>query len=387
MNIARIISPIITVLALVSSAPAHEPVTRARSAIRIPDPPGSVTLKCDFHIHTVFSDGLVWPSVRVEEAWREGLDAIAITDHIEYQSHKADVSTNHNRSYDIAKPAGTDLEIMVIKGSEITRKMPPGHFNAIFLTNSATLIPTNWFDAVKAARDQGAFIFWNHPGWEAQITNNQVIWHPEHTRLLENGMLHGIEVVNGREYYPEAHRWAIEKKLAMISNSDIHSALNLDYQVAAGDHRPLTLVFAKARTPAALKDALFARRTAVYSGEQLIGDEKFLRSIFEKSIRLNKTKVGVKGKQRAVIQITNDSDVDYRLERAGELKELDLPKKLTLAAGKTVLLEVRGATTTTKGTHKLQLPFVVKNLLIGPDQPMPVTIPLQVDFSLPSPVK
>ena len=51
----------------------------------IPDIPGYQTLICDFHMHTVFSDGRVWPTVRVDEAWREGLDAIAITDHLEYQ--------------------------------------------------------------------------------------------------------------------------------------------------------------------------------------------------------------------------------------------------------------------------------------------------------------
>ena len=62
---------------------AYEPVTRARTPVNLPDIPGYVTLKCDFHIHTVFSDGLVWPTVRVEEAWRQGLDGIAMTDHLE----------------------------------------------------------------------------------------------------------------------------------------------------------------------------------------------------------------------------------------------------------------------------------------------------------------
>ena len=28
-------------------------------------------------MHTVFSDGTVWPTVRVTEAWEEGLDAMA----------------------------------------------------------------------------------------------------------------------------------------------------------------------------------------------------------------------------------------------------------------------------------------------------------------------
>src|SRR5687767_1637405 len=100
---------------------AHEPITRARTVVNLPDVPGYMTLKCDFHIHTVFSDGYVWPTVRAEEAWREGLDAIAITDHIEYQPHKADVHTNHNRSYQIARKTGDDLDVVVIKGSEITQ--------------------------------------------------------------------------------------------------------------------------------------------------------------------------------------------------------------------------------------------------------------------------
>ena len=51
---------------------------QVRNEIRVPDPEGYRTLKCDFHIHTVFSDGLVWPTVRVDEAYREGLDAIAL---------------------------------------------------------------------------------------------------------------------------------------------------------------------------------------------------------------------------------------------------------------------------------------------------------------------
>ena len=48
-------------------------------------------ISTDLHIHTVFSDGVVWPSVRVEEAYREGIELIAITDHLEYQPHKEDI--------------------------------------------------------------------------------------------------------------------------------------------------------------------------------------------------------------------------------------------------------------------------------------------------------
>ena len=71
-----------------------------------PDIPGFKTLKCDFHMHTVFSDGNVWPTVRVDEAVREGLDVIAITDHIEYQPHRLDVPTNHHRPFEGLRVSG-----------------------------------------------------------------------------------------------------------------------------------------------------------------------------------------------------------------------------------------------------------------------------------------
>ena len=49
---------------------------------------GSHWVSTDLHIHTVFSDGAVWPSIRVEEARKEGLDLIAMTEHLEYQPHQ-----------------------------------------------------------------------------------------------------------------------------------------------------------------------------------------------------------------------------------------------------------------------------------------------------------
>ncbi len=259
--------------------------------------------------------------------------------------------------------------------------MPPGHLNAIFLTNSESLAVSGWHDALAAANSQGAFIFWNHPGWESQTTNGLVLWYPEHTELLNAGMLHGIEVVNGRDYYPEAHRWAIEKKLAMLSNSDIHTGLNLEYHVHDGDHRPITLVFAAERNKAALKQALFARQTAVYSGNRLIGDEKFLRPIFNGSIEVRNAALKLKKGQRVQVQIHNRSDLDYVLERAGEAPECSFPKQITLPAQKTVLMAVTARTGIQSGQKKVSLPFRVTNLLVGPDEPLSATIDLEVNFN------
>ena len=50
----------------------HAPAQRKLNDL--PTLPGYITLKGDFHIHTVFSDGEVWPTFRVDEAAREGID-------------------------------------------------------------------------------------------------------------------------------------------------------------------------------------------------------------------------------------------------------------------------------------------------------------------------
>lgn len=354
---------------------------RYRTPVRIPDIPGYLTLKCDFHIHTVFSDGKVWPDVRSEEAWREGLDAIAITDHIEYQPHKADLPTKHNRSYEIAKPAGDNLQVIVIRGSEITRSMPPGHLNAIFIKDATKLDTKQWRDAVKAAQQQGAFIFWNHPGWTGQQPDGVARWYDEHTELLEQGALKGIEVVNSRDYYPEAHRWCLEKKLTMLSNSDIHAPLNLDYDVHEGDHRPLTLVFARERTAEAIREALFNRRTAVYSGELLVGEERFLRPILERSLVVIPPAGRIKGKGRVYAQLRNESEVPLKLKAVGKkVPGVTFPGEVTVPGLKIVLLEIRGTGTLREGEQTLQLPYEVTNWLVAPGQGLKVELPLTVRF-------
>ena len=56
-------------------------------ALSYPNIPGYLSLKADLHQHTVFSDGAVWPGIRVQESLRENLDAISLTEHLEYQPH------------------------------------------------------------------------------------------------------------------------------------------------------------------------------------------------------------------------------------------------------------------------------------------------------------
>ncbi|MGC8887576.1 MAG: hypothetical protein ACP5MG_10505 [Verrucomicrobiia bacterium] len=261
IRITRFILFILFVITCSSYLAVAQRVIRARSEIPFPDIPGYITLKCDFHSHTVFSDGLVWPTIRIEEAWREGLDAIAISDHIEYLPHTNDMIIKHGRSYQLTTNLAGSLDILIIPAAEITRGEPPGHWNALFVTNINALVQTNYFDAVSNAFAQGAFIFWNHPGWKQPDWKS--VWYKEQETVYRRGHLAGIEIVNGDTYDPIAHRWCIEKNLTIIGNTDIHNPIGMDYETGGGNHRPMTLVFATQRTLNGIREALFERRTAV----------------------------------------------------------------------------------------------------------------------------
>ena len=352
--------------------------TAVRTEIRIPDIPGYRTLKCDFHMHTVFSDGNVWPPIRAQEAWLDGLDAFAITDHIEYQPHAEDIPTNFNRSYELARPYAQAVELTIIRGAEITRDEPPGHLNALFLEDVNPLEKADYRDAVKAAVDQGGFVFWNHPGWKQP--DRKSVWYETQEELYRQGRLHGAEVVNGSTYYPRVHQWCLDKKLTMLGNSDIHNPVEMNYNPETGAHRPLTLVFAKDHSAESIKQALFSRRTAIYWENTLIGESAYLEPIFQRSVVIRNPELTLNGTRTSYLRITNTSDVSYELSADGSVPNVSLPGTVTLHAGKTVIIGIRAEAKDLTGRRRIRLPYRVKNLLVAPGQGLPVTLDLQVRF-------
>ena len=157
-----------------------------------PDLDNYRTLLTDFHQHTVFSDGTVWPTIRVEEAIRDGLDAISLTEHLEYQPYKKDIpNPDRNRSYVVAsrfaenKNKNIENDLIVINGQEITRSMPPGHINAIFIDNANELLhPEDSLRGILEANKQGAFLFLNHPN-HLWVTYNILLQQFDHSHNIQ----------------------------------------------------------------------------------------------------------------------------------------------------------------------------------------------------------
>jgi predicted metal-dependent phosphoesterase TrpH len=344
---------------------------QSRKIIHIPDIPGYKTFKCDFHMHTVFSDGTVWPTVRVEEAWRDGLDAVSITDHIEYRPHSKDIVSDHNRSYEIAEPLAENLDILLIRGAEITRSMPPGHLNCLFIKNANLLERENVMDAIREARDQGAFILWNHPGWKAQQPDT-TLWWDEHTQLLKNDLLHGIEVFNEKEYYPEAIDWAVQKKLTMFSNSDVHSPVSMLYDPEKFT-RPLTLVFSRSRTKGGIREALFSRRTIAFFNNTLAGPADLMEALFFASVKIHTHRGTLKNGVTKYISIENNSDIEFHLELVQPGIGFDVVNDPVLQSHRITPIELRGNSEQVESQSELKIYYKVKNALVSSDENLIVT--------------
>lgn len=255
-----------------------------------PDIEGYKTLKTDLHIHTVFSDGDVWPNIRVQEALRENLDAISLTEHLEYQPHLDDIPhPDRNRSYAIAMQEAKDHDLLIVHGSEITRSAPIGHNNAVFITDANKLMAEDGTVPFKEAKKQGAFVFWNHPAWHAQNPDGNPILSDFQKDRIKNGELHGIEVINSVDYAEESLALALEQNLTIMGTSDIHGLIDWDF-TEKGKHRPITLVFAKERSIESMQEALFEGRTVAVYNDLLVGKAEFLNPLIKASIQLKSAK-------------------------------------------------------------------------------------------------
>ncbi|MCL2117683.1 MAG: PHP domain-containing protein [Planctomycetaceae bacterium] len=319
-------------------AVSHRHITRTKTPrqITIPDAGEFKVLKGDFHIHTLFSDGLVMPKDRVAEAVDNGLDVIAITDHIEYRPNLGgsikllDRNDDHNIAYDIAKPEADKQNLILVRGTEITKS--EWHFNALFANdiNPIAAVVDDWRAMIATAADQGAFVHWNHPNWVDRTpdtapfglkSGEPLRFFDEIEEVRAKGQLHGIEVFNGSTYYPVVSQWCEERNLAMNCNSDIHASEWNQYG-HQNPLRPMTLILAKERSHDAVREAFFAKRTIAFAAGMVIGQREWLEKLFRACVTLT-TKPGL-------LELANNSDIPCLVQAGGTVRELPAQGQLTM---------------------------------------------------------
>ena len=314
---------------------ARTPRPRVITIPDVGDPNGKKykVLKGDFHMHTLFSDGEVMPKARVQEAVQNGLDCISITDHIEYRPYLggtlvklAERNDDYNISYTIAKPDADRANLILIRGTEITKStMPPGHFNAIFVkdVNPIAAVVADWKQMLAAAAEQGAFITWNHPGWVAPRSGGLAEGVPmsfaaEHEEVRQKGHLHGIEVFNGSEHYPIVSDWCNELDLGILAVSDIHPSELQRYGVQ-NLRRPITLVLAEERTEESIREAFFAHRTIGWAADMIFGRPEWVEKLFTACVAIGEMDHSG-GSGSAMVK--NKGDIPMQLLVQGEKHEL-----------------------------------------------------------------
>ncbi len=170
-------------------------------------------ITAELHCHTTYSDGWASPQACIRWARRQGLQAVAITD--------------HNTAEGVLSYWSAPLQdgVLVIPGEEISTEV--GHVLAYFVKE--TIQPGYFADVLKEIRAQKALAFMAHP-YHIPLGNR---WRRRRIfKLTEQQLmqLDGIEVENGHNR-SAANRLAWElagtRRLPAISGSDAHLPLEI----------------------------------------------------------------------------------------------------------------------------------------------------------------
>ena len=181
---------------------------RRRSKARSPDPLADRPwILCDLHTHTSWShDCLVEPAELLDHAERQGLGALAVTDHNTFGGAL--------EALELAR----DRTLTVIPGEEI-KTAGQGEVIGLFLREE---IPRgiSFEDTVAAIREQGGLVYLPHPFDRMHAIPDAATLH----RHLAD--IDVFEVYNARllfeQYNEEAVRFARKYNLTMGAGSDAH---------------------------------------------------------------------------------------------------------------------------------------------------------------------
>lgn len=338
-------------------------VPETRTEIVVPAINGYTVLKADLHVHTVYSDGMATPNYRVMEAWRDGMDVIAITDHIEYRPHekymarylnideegmgdKFKIKADLNASVKRAVSAAKHYTLTVIPGIEITRNPDQmGHFNALFTKDNNQIPDENPLKAIRNAKKQGALIQINHPGWRRENNNFTAVAQD----ALKEGLADGVEIFNTDEFYPNVIERAVELGLYVSGCTDLHRG-TYDMCTQYGSYRNMTLILATDNSLDAIREALESKRTIAYSYGQLAGSEQLLTDMFKACVSVEHFYTGKNDKR--YFKITNISSFPFAITLSEGGHTITLPKLSSIIYT----------------TEQKSLTATVKNMWYGPDK-------------------
>lgn len=315
-----------------------------RTEIFLPQVNGYNVYKADLHTHTLYSDGSVMPAYRVLEAWQQGLDVIAITDHLESRRGE-EVMVKYLQKYISEKypeaintfialeptPVGTimvDLNfgikavqkeaekygLTVIPGGEISRDGATiGHFNALFVEDCNSIYDPDPLTSIRNAKAQNALVMHNHPGYR----RTDIDYSEVEKQAYDEGLIDGVEVMNGSSFYPGIIDRVQDRDLFIAACTDVHGGNKY-----GALERPMTLILAKDKSLESIREALEARRTLAYGFNTLSGDEQLLKDFFTAGVKVQMIRESSSGTE---LMLTNTTPLTYIIKQEGKNQQRITP--------------------------------------------------------------
>ena len=271
--------------------------------------------------------------MRVWEANKDRLDAMAITEHLEYQPNRDDIPhPDRNRAFELAvkenKQGRERTDLLLIPGAEITRKYAPGHVNALFIEDTNPLLTVKHRrvetfatarKALRAAKAQQGFMIWNHPAWPRDFPDGVIKISKEQQSLFDDGLIQGIEVANGEYFNDSSLQVALDHDLTIIGASDIHGLIDYDYDINGGGHRTVTLAFTNERSLEGIATALIQKQTVAVFDRQFIARENELKTLFDSLVRFERLPARRDDSEQTAVRISNAGPIDIELEVLGDV--------------------------------------------------------------------
>ena len=315
-----------------------------RTEIFLPQVNGYNVYKADLHTHTLYSDGSVMPAYRVLEAWQQGLDVIAITDHLESRRGE-EVMVKYLQKYISEEypeaintfialeptPVGTimvDLNfgikavqkeaekygLTVIPGGEISRDGATiGHFNALFVEDCNSIYDPDPLTSIRNAKAQNALVMHNHPGYR----RTDIDYSEVEKQAYDEGLIDGVEVMNGSSFYPGIIDRVQDRDLFIAACTDVHGGNKY-----GALERPMTFILAKDKSLESIREALEARRTLAYGFNTLSGEEQLLKDFFAAGVKVQMIRESSSGTE---LMLTNTTPLTYIIKQEGKNQQRIAP--------------------------------------------------------------
>ena len=150
----------------------------------------------------------------------------------------------------------------------------------------------------------------------------------------------------------------------------------LSVDLANGGVRPVTLVFAKERSLDGLREALDARRTAVFADGMVYGSAEVLEPLFKALFEVSDVKYSEK---KVTFRVVNRSSIPLTLRKASGSEQVVYPREMILRPFEEVTMTIYGLDNKKPiGLDRFDVNFSVENFHVDAGKPMTYSLHFEI---------